>query len=212
MRLPVPPLLVISDRRQAHRPLEALAEAAFAGGSRWFSLREKDLRSAERRAMLRALVALGRRAAQPSWCMRISTRRSKRARPVSTCRAEQPRRSARSISRRADRRLGAWRRRSLGTAGRRRRLRYREPCLPHCQQAGVRPGARARRLGQGRGARIGPRRRARRRHCRECRAVPGGRSEGVAVMGEVMRAADPQATVAALVCAISDSPRQKILG
>src|SRR5712671_1077336 len=61
MRLPVPPLLVISDRRQARRPLEELAEAAFAGGGRWFSLREKDLPPAERRALLGALVAHGHR-------------------------------------------------------------------------------------------------------------------------------------------------------
>lgn len=61
MRLPVPPLLVISDRRQARRPLEELAEAVFAGGCHWFSLREKDLPPAERRALLGALVALGHR-------------------------------------------------------------------------------------------------------------------------------------------------------
>jgi thiamine-phosphate pyrophosphorylase len=61
MRLPAPPLLVISDRRQAPRPLEELAEAIFAGGCRWFSLREKDLPAAERRALLRSLVTLGRR-------------------------------------------------------------------------------------------------------------------------------------------------------
>jgi len=61
VRLPVPPLLVISDRRQALRPLEEIAEAAFAGGCRWFSLREKDLPSAERRALLGALMVLGRR-------------------------------------------------------------------------------------------------------------------------------------------------------
>jgi len=54
-------LLVISDRRQARRPLEELAEAAFAGGCRWFSLREKDLPPAERRALLGALVVLGHR-------------------------------------------------------------------------------------------------------------------------------------------------------
>jgi thiamine-phosphate pyrophosphorylase len=54
-------LLVISDRRQARRPLEELAEAAFAGGCRWFSLREKDLPPAERRPLLGALVVLGQR-------------------------------------------------------------------------------------------------------------------------------------------------------
>ena len=55
-----PPLLVISDRSQARRPLVEIAEAAFRGGCRWFSLREKDLGAAERRDLLRALVMLGR--------------------------------------------------------------------------------------------------------------------------------------------------------
>ena len=61
MILPDPPLLVISDRSQARRPLEDVAEAAFAGGCRWFSLREKDLPPAERRDLLATLVALGSR-------------------------------------------------------------------------------------------------------------------------------------------------------
>jgi thiamine-phosphate pyrophosphorylase len=61
VRLPVPPLLVISDRRQARRPLEEVAETIFAGGCRWLSLREKDLPAAERRALLTALVVLARR-------------------------------------------------------------------------------------------------------------------------------------------------------
>jgi len=61
VRLPVPPLLIISDRSQARRPLEEIAAAAFAGGCRWFSLREKDLPPAERRALLGRLVVLGRR-------------------------------------------------------------------------------------------------------------------------------------------------------
>jgi len=59
--LPVPPLLVISDRRQARQPLEQVAETVFAGGCRWFSLREKDLPPEERRALLGALLTLGRR-------------------------------------------------------------------------------------------------------------------------------------------------------
>jgi thiamine-phosphate pyrophosphorylase len=60
MNLPEPPLLVISDGRQAERPLEEVAEAVFAGGCRWFSLREKHLPAAERRALLSRLVLLGR--------------------------------------------------------------------------------------------------------------------------------------------------------
>jgi thiamine-phosphate pyrophosphorylase len=59
--LPSPPLLVISDRSQATRPLVEIAEAAFRGGCRWFSLREKDLPADKRCEELRRLVALGRR-------------------------------------------------------------------------------------------------------------------------------------------------------
>src|SRR5579863_2547547 len=58
--LPSPPLLVISDRSQAKRPLPEIAAAVFRGGCRWFSLREKDLPAAERRELLRTLVVLGR--------------------------------------------------------------------------------------------------------------------------------------------------------
>jgi len=42
MRLP-PPLLIVTDRRQARRPLEEIAREACAAGCRWISLREKDL-------------------------------------------------------------------------------------------------------------------------------------------------------------------------
>ncbi len=57
--LPVPPVLVISDRTQAARPLPDIAAALFAGGIRWLSLRDKDLPRDERLALARALVALG---------------------------------------------------------------------------------------------------------------------------------------------------------
>jgi thiamine-phosphate pyrophosphorylase len=60
MKLPSPPLLVISDRSQAKRPLPEIAAGVFRGGCRWFSLREKDLPPAERLDLLRALVRLGR--------------------------------------------------------------------------------------------------------------------------------------------------------
>ena len=56
---PCPPLLVISDRSQARLPLEDVARAAFAGGCRWFSLREKDLAAPERLLLLARLVAVG---------------------------------------------------------------------------------------------------------------------------------------------------------
>ena len=60
MALPNPPLLVITDRSQARRGVIEIAAASFAAGGRWFSLREKDLPAAERRALLGELVALGR--------------------------------------------------------------------------------------------------------------------------------------------------------
>jgi thiamine-phosphate pyrophosphorylase len=58
--LPVPPLLLITDRRQARVPLEEVVAGAFAAGCRWLSLREKDMAPAERAALLARLVALGR--------------------------------------------------------------------------------------------------------------------------------------------------------
>ena len=60
MRLPQPPLLVITDRRQARAPLERVAEAVFAAGGRWLSLREKDLDPVARTALLQRLVAVAR--------------------------------------------------------------------------------------------------------------------------------------------------------
>jgi thiamine-phosphate pyrophosphorylase len=59
MRLPDPPILVITDRRQALLALEDIARRVFAAGCRWLSLREKDLPPPERLALLRRLLALG---------------------------------------------------------------------------------------------------------------------------------------------------------
>lgn len=61
MRLPDPPLLLITDRKQAARPLPEILEAAFAAGCRWASLREKDLPAAEQIAMAQKLLPLARR-------------------------------------------------------------------------------------------------------------------------------------------------------
>lgn len=61
MRLPRPPLLVITDRKVACRPLPEIAEACFAGGCHWLSLREKDLPHDQRVALLRDLVTIGER-------------------------------------------------------------------------------------------------------------------------------------------------------
>ena len=60
MSLPLPPVLIITDRHQAKQPLEDIAARLFAGGCRWLSLREKDLLAAERRALLARLVGLAK--------------------------------------------------------------------------------------------------------------------------------------------------------
>lgn len=58
--LPLPPVLVITDRRQTRLRLPDLAQALLEGGCRWLSLREKDLQPEERCALLRRLVEEGR--------------------------------------------------------------------------------------------------------------------------------------------------------
>jgi thiamine-phosphate pyrophosphorylase len=60
--LPVPPLLLITDRKQAGRPLDEIADAAFAAGCRWLSVREKDLTPEDRAALFARLLASGKRA------------------------------------------------------------------------------------------------------------------------------------------------------
>lgn len=55
--LPGPPLLVVTDRRQARRPLPAVAAEVFAAGCRWLLLREKDLPAAALGALAQDLRA-----------------------------------------------------------------------------------------------------------------------------------------------------------
>jgi thiamine-phosphate pyrophosphorylase len=61
MPLPDPPLLIISDRSQTQRPLQEVALAAFEGGCRWFSVREKDLSASEHFLLLRYIGVVGTR-------------------------------------------------------------------------------------------------------------------------------------------------------
>ncbi|MFZ0606868.1 MAG: thiamine phosphate synthase [Xanthobacteraceae bacterium] len=61
MRLPDPPLLLVTDRAQARRPLQELVAAALTGGCRWVSLREKDLPDDEQVVLARSLMAAARR-------------------------------------------------------------------------------------------------------------------------------------------------------
>jgi thiamine-phosphate pyrophosphorylase len=60
VRLPAPPLLLVTDRTQARLPLEEIVARACAGGCRWVSLREKDLPADEQLAFARALLPIAR--------------------------------------------------------------------------------------------------------------------------------------------------------
>ena len=62
MRLPDPPLLVITDRHQTSGgALEEVIAQACAAGCRWISLREKDLAVAEQIALARAVRPIAQR-------------------------------------------------------------------------------------------------------------------------------------------------------
>ncbi len=60
MILPDPPLLVITDRKQARTALVSIVTAVLAAGCRWISVREKDLPPAEQVTLARELLAIAR--------------------------------------------------------------------------------------------------------------------------------------------------------
>jgi thiamine-phosphate pyrophosphorylase len=59
--LPNPPLLLVTDRRQVRRPLPEIVGAALGAGCRWISLREKDLPEDEQVPLARLLLPMIRR-------------------------------------------------------------------------------------------------------------------------------------------------------
>jgi thiamine-phosphate pyrophosphorylase len=61
IRLPDPQLLLVTDRRQARRPLADIVAAALANGCCWISLREKDLPDDEQIVLARKLAAMARK-------------------------------------------------------------------------------------------------------------------------------------------------------
>ncbi len=61
MRLPDPPLLLVTDRAQARRPLAEIVGAALTSGCRWVSLREKDLPEDEQAVLVRMLMPMARK-------------------------------------------------------------------------------------------------------------------------------------------------------
>jgi thiamine-phosphate pyrophosphorylase len=58
--LPDPPLLLVTDRRQAQRPLADVVQAALATGCRWISLREKDLPAPDQLVLAKSLLPIAR--------------------------------------------------------------------------------------------------------------------------------------------------------
>jgi len=60
VQLPDPPLLLIGDRRQARRPLQEIVAAALSAGCRWVSLREKNLPPDEQILLARGIASLAR--------------------------------------------------------------------------------------------------------------------------------------------------------
>ena len=58
MNLPTPPILLITDRRQARRPLVEVVAGALEGGCRWVSVREKDLAAPAQVALAQQIVRI----------------------------------------------------------------------------------------------------------------------------------------------------------
>jgi thiamine-phosphate pyrophosphorylase len=58
LRVPDPPLLIVTDRRQARRPLPDVVAAAIKGGCHWISIREKDLPADEQVLLARSLIPM----------------------------------------------------------------------------------------------------------------------------------------------------------
>jgi thiamine-phosphate pyrophosphorylase len=58
MRLPDPPLLLITDRSQSRQPLADAVTSAFVAGCRWVSVREKDLSVSDQIALAKQLLPI----------------------------------------------------------------------------------------------------------------------------------------------------------
>jgi thiamine-phosphate pyrophosphorylase len=61
LKLPDPPLLVVTDRHQARLPLADVVRAALAAGCRWISMREKDLSEEDQIGLASTLLPIARR-------------------------------------------------------------------------------------------------------------------------------------------------------
>jgi thiamine-phosphate pyrophosphorylase len=205
-RLPSPPLLLISDRNQAGQPLAAVVKAAFSGGCRWFSLREKDLMPAERRQLLDEIVETGHRLAA------IITAHADIAAVVAsgadgvhlpggadpaTARALLPDALIGASAHAADE----------ATALLRAGADYvtLSPVFLSASKPGYGPALGLARLAEAAARSPGPVIALGGITPTNAASCLAAGAQGVAVMGEVMRAADPEATVRALLCALANA-------
>ncbi len=60
MTLPEPPLMLITDRRMARRPLQEVVAEALVGGCRWVMVREKDLADDQLTVLVKDMIVLAR--------------------------------------------------------------------------------------------------------------------------------------------------------
>ena len=60
MQIPRPPLLIITDRSQSRVSLAEILRQAFAAGARWASIREKDLPETEQLELAQSLLPIAR--------------------------------------------------------------------------------------------------------------------------------------------------------
>jgi len=58
VKLPEPPLMLVTDRHQARRTVVEIVAAALTAGCRWVSVREKDLADGEQVALARMLAPM----------------------------------------------------------------------------------------------------------------------------------------------------------
>lgn len=208
MRLPEPPLLLITDRRQATRPLAEVVAAALEGGCRWISLREKDLPPAEQVALARRLAAL----AQPFGATLILHGDPALAREAGLAGVHLPSRADVALARAI---VGTtmWLSVSAHDLDEVRAAAVDgadavtlSPVFATASKPGYGPALGLERLSEAAAAStipiialggIGP------GTASACRAAGAA---AVAVMGVVMRAADPAATTAAVLAALAPSP------
>ena len=60
MSLPVPPMLLITDRTMVRVSLEAALDRAFQGGCRWVMVREKDMDPGERMTLVESILRIAK--------------------------------------------------------------------------------------------------------------------------------------------------------